>query len=70
MFRSSRPYPEDMAHRAEDIPDYPVLVLIEDGETDLMTFEEWLATLADDEPTEIDANAAEILREIREHGER
>ena len=28
------------------------------------------ATLAGDEPTEIDADAAEILREIREHGER
>jgi hypothetical protein len=66
----ARPYPEDMARRAEEIPDDPVLVLIEDGEPDLTTFDEWLATLAGDEPTEIDADAAEILREIREHGER
>ena len=69
-FRRARPYPEDMARRAEDIPDDPVLVLIEDGEPDLLTFDGWLATLAGDEPTEIDADAAEILREIREHGER
>jgi len=33
-------------------------------------FDEWLAALAGDESTEIDADAAEILREIREHGER
>ena len=59
-----------MARRAEEIPNDPVLVLIEDGEPDLTTFDEWLATLASDEPTEIDADAAEILREIREHGER
>jgi hypothetical protein len=70
VFRSARPYPEDMARRAEDNPDDPVLVLIEDDEPDLLTFDEWLATLAGDEPTEIDANAAEVLREIREHGER
>jgi len=59
-----------MARRAEDIPDDPVLVLIEDGESDGMTFDEWLAALDDDEPTEIEADAAAILREIREHGER
>ena len=70
MFRRARPYPEDMARRAEEIPEDPVLVLIKDGEPDLTTFDEWLATLAGDEPTEIDADATEILREIREHGER
>lgn len=59
-----------MARRAEDIPDDPVLVLIEDGESDVTTFDEWLATLAGDEPTEVDADAAEILREIREREER
>ena len=35
-----------------------------------MTFDDWLALLATDEPTEVDADAAEMLREIREHGER
>ncbi|HUR24371.1 MAG TPA: hypothetical protein VMZ73_10920 [Acidimicrobiales bacterium] len=58
-----------MARRAEDLPEDPVLVLIEDDEP-TMTFDEWLALLASDEPTDVDAGAAEILREIREHGER
>jgi hypothetical protein len=58
-----------MARRAEDRPDDPVLVLIEDVEP-LQSFDEWLALLATDEPTALDADAAEILREIREHGER
>lgn len=35
-----------------------------------MAFDDWLALLATDEPTEVDADAAEVLREIREHGER
>lgn len=58
-----------MARRAEDIPNDPVLVLIDDGEPE-MTFDEWLELLDGDEPTATDAGAAEILREIREHGER
>lgn len=58
-----------MARRADELPDDPVIVLIKDEEP-TMTFDEWLTTLALDEPTDADAGAAEILREIREHGER
>jgi len=58
-----------VARRADELPDDPVIVLIKDEEL-TMTFDEWLATLALDEPTDVDAGAAEILREIREHGER
>jgi hypothetical protein len=58
-----------MAHRAQDLPDDPVLVVIDDAEP-LQSFDEWLALLATDEPAAVDADAAEILREIREHGER
>lgn len=57
-----------MARRAEDLPDDPVLVLVDDGEP-AMSFEEWLALVDGDEPSDIDADAAEILRDIREHGE-
>lgn len=58
-----------MARRAEDLPNDPVLVII-DEEEPMMTTEEWLALLATDEPTDVDADAAEVLRDIREHGER
>lgn len=58
-----------MVSRADDISNDPVLVVIDDGEAPL-AFDDWLALLAADEPTNIDAEAAEIVREIREHGER
>lgn len=51
------------------VPDDPVIVLIEDEEP-TMTFEEWLDLVATDEPVDLDAGAAKIIREIREHGER
>ncbi len=35
-----------------------------------MSFDDWLSSLALGDPTEINVGAAEILREIREHGER
>lgn len=57
-----------MARRVEDLPNDPVLVPIEDEEP-MLSFDEWLALLATDEPTEVDAQAAKILREIRDHGE-
>ena len=46
-----------------------MLAVIDDDKAE-MTVEEWLATLDGLEPTDVDANAAEVLREIREHGER
>ena len=58
-----------MARRADEVPEDPVLVLIGDDEP-TMTFDEWLAGLAPDEPTDVDVGAAEIIREMREHGER
>lgn len=57
-----------MARRADDLPDDPVLVVI-DEERPSVTFEEWLALAAEDGITDVDADAAEILRDIREHGE-
>jgi hypothetical protein len=57
-----------MARRLEDRPDDPVLVVIEDEEL-AETFDDWLAVLDGDAPTEVNAEAAEILRDIREHGE-
>ena len=59
----------DMARPAEDLAGDPMLAVIDDGKPE-MTVEEWLATLDGLEPTDVDANAAEVLREIREHGER
>jgi len=58
-----------MVRRADDLPNDPVLVVVDDEEP-TMTFDDWLALLATDGPTEVDADAAEALREIREHGER
>jgi hypothetical protein len=54
---------------AAGVPDDPVLVLIEDEEP-TMTFDEWLALLEGDPPTDVDVGAVEIIREFREHGER
>lgn len=58
-----------MARSAEDLNDDPIIVVINEGD-DVGTFDEWRAILADDEPSDVDADAAEVLREIREHGER
>ncbi|MDP9440760.1 MAG: hypothetical protein M3P34_00965 [Actinomycetota bacterium] len=46
-----------------------MLVVIDEDEP-VGTFDDWRALLAGDERTEINADAAEILRDIREHGER
>ncbi len=35
-----------------------------------MSFDDWLASLTLGEATDVNVGAAEILREIREHGER
>jgi len=58
-----------MARRVEHLPNDPVLVVIDDDEPTL-TFDAWLDLIATDEQTDVDAGAAETLREIREHGER
>lgn len=58
-----------MARRADDISSDPIIVVI-DEEEPVLTFDDWLALLATDDPTGVDAEAAEIIREIREHGER
>jgi hypothetical protein len=57
-----------MARRLEDVPDDPVLVVIDEHEP-VGTFDDWLALTDADEPTDVAANAADILRDIREHGE-
>ena len=61
---------DPVARRTEDIANDPAIVVIDDGNEPTMTFDEWLALIDDDEPTEIDLNAADILREFREYGER
>jgi len=56
-----------MARRSPD-PDDPVLVVIEDEP--MMTFDEWLALVSGDEPTDVDAGAADTIREIRDQAVR
>jgi len=57
-----------MATRAEEMPSDPVLVVIDrPGE---VSFDDWLAALEGDDPSAVDADAAEVLREIRAHGDR
>lgn len=58
-----------MARRVEHLPNDPVLVVIDDDEPTL-TFDAWLDLIATDEPSDVDAGAAETLREVREHGVR
>ncbi len=58
-----------MARNAEDLSADPVIVVINKRD-DEGTFDDWRTILADDEPSDVDVDAAEILREIREHGER
>ncbi len=58
-----------MVRRADELPNDPVLVLIDDDEP-TMSFDDWLSSLTLGDPTDVNVGAAEILREIREHGER
>lgn len=58
-----------MARRADDLPNDPVLVLIDEDEP-AMSFDDWLASLTLGEATDVNVGAAEILREIREYDER
>lgn len=60
---------ERVARRFEDLPEDPILVLVDDEDA-MLNFDEWLALIAADEPSAVDADAAALLRGIREHGER
>jgi hypothetical protein len=55
--------------RLADVPEDPVIVVVGDEEP-AMSLEQWLMLLEADEPTDVDAGAAEVIREIREYGER
>ncbi len=61
-----RGYPLLVAKRAEHLD--PVVVQIDD-EGPTMSFDEWLAVVADDAPVELGITAAELLAEAREAGE-
>ncbi len=67
---SDRPsYAGPMACRAEGFSNDSVLVLTND-EVPEGAFDEWLASLKDGEISPTSLGAAEILRDIRDHGER
>ncbi len=58
-----------MVRGAEDTAgDDSVIVVINDGQP-VMSRADWLRLLEADGPTDIDAHAAEIVRELREHCE-
>ncbi len=58
-----------MVRRAEDLQNDPVLEVLNPDE-DLGSVDDWLERLHQIEPTDVDAHAADIIRDIREHGER
>jgi len=59
-----------MARRTEDFEIDPTVVPIDDStDTSPAAMEAWLASLRGDEPVNLSVSAAEIVREIREHGE-
>jgi hypothetical protein len=59
-----------MARRTEDFEIDPVIVRIDDAsDTSPAAMDGWLADLHRDEPVNPSVSAAEIVRDIREHGE-
>ncbi len=62
-----------MARRAEDLP--PTVVVIEDEFSTMAddeyraALDRWLAELDAADPIDVEVSAADILRNIREHGE-
>lgn len=61
----SRSYACAMVRRADEFPDDPVIVLIKDDDEPAMSFDEWLELVDGDEPTDVDLDAAGVLRDIR-----
>ncbi len=60
-----------MAKRVEDMELDPLVVPIDhDADVSAPRVKEWLSRLAHDDRVELSASPAELLREIREHGER
>ncbi len=58
-----------MARRAEDTAgDDSVIVVVNEAQP-MMIRADWLRLLEADGPTDVDAHAAEIVRELREHCE-
>ena len=59
-----------MARRTEDFEIDPTIVPIDDStDTSPAAMEAWLASLHRDEPVNLSVSTAEVVREIREHGE-
>jgi hypothetical protein len=57
-----------MARPAEELPSHPALAVIERAPI-ATSFDDWLADLHDDGGSAVGADAAELLRELRHHGE-
>ncbi len=58
-----------MDHRAEDTAGGDSLIVVIHDDQPVMTRADWLQLLEADGPTEVDAEAAEIVRELRERCE-
>lgn len=59
-----------MARRTEDFEIDPAIVPIDDdSDTSPAAMDAWLVTLHHDEPVNLSVSVAEIVRNIREHGE-
>jgi hypothetical protein len=59
-----------MARRTDDFEIDPAIVPIDDAtDTSPAAIDVWLASLRGDEPVNLSVSAAEVVRDIREHGE-
>jgi len=57
-----------MVRSASDLPGVQVVVVIEEPDSS-HTFDDWLRSTASDQPITADLRAAQLIRELREHGE-
>ena len=55
-----------MAHRPDDARSEATILVIEDGEDGDLAWDEWVATLQEDEPVELPVAVADVLRQVRE----